>query len=62
MITKANVKDVSLSASPESVNFCNYWPAAKTGLQLMEQIIKNPVVKGVIKMLVELGDRLCPTT
>jgi hypothetical protein len=60
MITKANIKDVSLSADPSSVNFCQAWPAAKAGLEILEKIVKNPFLKGTIEMLIKLGDGLCP--
>ena len=60
MITKENIKDVSLSADPSSVNFCVAWPAAKKGLELLEKIVKNPFLKGVIGMLIKIGDGLCP--
>jgi hypothetical protein len=59
MITKSNLKDVSLTATPESINFCGAWPAAKTGLQLLEQLVKNPFLKTAIDMLIKIGDGLC---
>ncbi len=62
MITKANIKDVSLTADPSSVNFCSAWPAAKAGLELLEKIVKNPFLKGAIEMLIKIGDGLCPGT
>lgn len=61
MLTEADIKNVSLEKSPESVNFCAVWPSAKAGLQVLAGIIKNPVVKGVIGMIVTLGDSLCPS-
>jgi len=59
MITKSNIKDISLAATPESVNFCAAWPAAKTGLQLLERIVKNPFLKTAIDALIKIGDGLC---
>ncbi len=59
MITKSNLKDVSLTASPDSINFCAAWPAAKKGLELLLSIIKNPFVKTAIEMIIKIGDGLC---
>lgn len=60
MITKDNIKDVSLTASPDSVNLCALWPAAKTGLQALESIVKNPFLKLSIQAVISLGDNFCP--
>lgn len=62
MITQENIKDVSLTATPASVNFCALWPAAKTGLQALLSIVKNPFVKITIQGVITLGDGLCPGT
>lgn len=61
MFTESDIKNVSLEKSVESVNFCAAWPAAKTGLELLKNIVKNPVVKGLIGMIINVGDGLCPS-
>ncbi|MDQ1163652.1 hypothetical protein QE422_004020 [Chryseobacterium sp. SORGH_AS 447] len=52
MLTELDIKNVSLEKSPDSVNFC----AAKTGLQLLKDIINNPILKSLIGTVVSLGD------
>ncbi|WP_294301725.1 hypothetical protein [uncultured Chryseobacterium sp.] len=61
MLTESDIKNVSLEKSPDSVNFCAVWPAAKKGLELLKEIIKNPVLKGVIGTVISLGDGFCPS-
>lgn len=60
MISKADVKNVSLTATPESVNFCALWPASKAGLQALLKIVKNPFLKIAIQAIIGIGDGLCP--
>ncbi len=61
MLTKSDIKNVSLEKAPESVNFCSAWSAAKVGLELLVGIVKNPLVKVSIEMIIKLGDGLCHT-
>ncbi len=61
MSTELDIKDVSLEKSAASVNFCSAWPAAKVGLELLMGIVKNPIVKASIAMIIKLGDGLCPS-
>jgi hypothetical protein len=60
MLKESDIKNVSLEKSAESVDFCTAWPAAKSGLGLLKSIVKNPVVKGMIMMIINVGDGLCP--
>ncbi|WP_294209742.1 hypothetical protein [uncultured Chryseobacterium sp.] len=59
MITKSNIKDVSLTSNPESINFCGVWPSAREGLKLLQSIVKDPFLKGSITMIISIGDHLC---
>lgn len=61
MLTESDIKNVSLEKSAESVNFCAAWPAAKKGLELLKSMIKNPGLKIVIGMVINLGDGFCPS-
>lgn len=61
MLTEADIKNVSLEKSPESVNFCAVWPSAKAGLQVLAGIIKDPIAKRILEMIITLGDGLCPS-
>lgn len=61
MFTESEIKNVSLEKSPESVNFCAVWSAAKKGLELLKEIVKNSVLKGVIGTVIGLGDGFCPS-
>lgn len=61
MLTESDIKNVSLERSTESVNFCAAWPAAKTGLQLLRDIVKNPILKSLVGTVISLGDGLCPS-
>jgi hypothetical protein len=36
--------------------FCKLWPDVKTGLNLLQSIIKNPIAKGAIGLVIAAGD------
>ena len=40
--------------------FCKLWPTIKSGLELLEKIVKNPFLKLAIEALIKIGDGLCP--
>lgn len=69
-------EDVSLNMEAEStveehkgekakVFFCTYWENGKIALQLAHDMVKNPIVKLIIKCCIFLGDgiyeRVCIT-
>ena len=62
---KTNASDISLSAAPAAAKtkFCDVWPGAKTALQLLMDMIKNPIAKGAIGIVIAAGDavaaRIC---
>jgi hypothetical protein len=45
--------------------FCNYWDNGKVALQLAHDMVKNPIVKLIIRCCIYLGDgiyeRVCKT-
>lgn len=52
-----NVNNISLSGKlEEQKKFCQLWPDVKAGLLLFQTIIKNPVVKVVINIIIVAGD------
>lgn len=61
-MAKMNVKDISLKANAtEKSKFCELWPPAKVGLQALATIVKNPVVKGAIQLIITAGDAIAKT-
>jgi hypothetical protein len=60
-----NKNDISLVSVPAAATskFCEVWPTAKTGLELLTGVIKNPVLKVIIGTVVAAGDavasRIC---
>lgn len=61
----ANASDISLRSAPATSKkkFCDIWPDAKATLQLLQDIIKNPIAKGAIGIVIAAGDavaaRIC---
>ncbi len=61
-----DMKNVSFEENTEEKQnaFCGIWDTAKPALELMEAIIKNPIVKFVIGLIIQVGDRIkekvCP--
>jgi len=61
----AKAKDISLVAAPagEKNKFCEIWPNAKVALNLLQSVIKNPVLKVIIGTVISTGDavaaRIC---
>lgn len=60
-----NAKDISLTATRagQRNNFCEIWPNAKMALEVLQQIIKNPVAKAAVGIVISAGDavasRIC---
>jgi hypothetical protein len=36
--------------------FCEIWPKAKEGLELLQKVIKNPIAKLAIEIVIAAGD------
>lgn len=54
-----NAKDFTLEKSVEKQNaFCQAWPAAKGGLELLANLVKNPFVKSAIRLVITAGDAI----
>ena len=60
-----NASDISLVSAPaaDKNKFCEIWPNAKTALKLLQDVVKNPIAKGAIGIVIAAGDavaaRIC---
>lgn len=36
--------------------FCNYWEGTRRGLELLMAMVKNPIAKGIIMIVLAVGD------
>jgi len=60
-----NASDISLVSTPAAskTKFCEIWPNAKSALVVLQGIIKNPIAKGAIGIVISAGDavasRIC---
>ncbi len=54
----SNSADISLESisAAKSTNFCTIWPNVKVGLELLRDLVKNPVVKATISIVIAAGD------
>lgn len=62
--------DITLESAPVSgpaaaTTFCDLWPSARQGLDMLKSMIKNPIAKGSISVVIAAGDavasRKCPS-
>ncbi|MBN8837409.1 MAG: hypothetical protein J0I09_09130 [Sphingobacteriia bacterium] len=51
----ANSSNITLT-STNSNQFCTVWPSVKQGLQLLVDLVKNPIAKGAITLVIAAGD------
>ena len=60
-----NASDISLGsvAAGDKSKFCEIWPNAKSALVVLQGLIKNPIAKGAIGIVIAAGDavasRIC---
>lgn len=58
-MSEINVNYVTLEGtSSDHSKFCKNWPLAKQGLELLLAIVKNPIVKGAIRLIISAGDAI----
>jgi hypothetical protein len=50
--------DITLAKSSEATQgkFCEIWPKVKEGLELLQKIIKNPIAKAAVGIVIGAGD------
>ena len=56
-----DLQDISLEGNLDDakVKICQYWPQARTTLELLAEVIKNPVAKTVIRVVIGIGNAIC---
>jgi hypothetical protein len=47
---------LTLPAGAGSTTFCQMWPGAKQALETLQKMIRNPLAKGAIQIVIEAGD------
>ncbi len=54
-----NVNHITLDVSDDKKQkFCQAWPMVKSGLLMLEDLVKNPIAKGAIKLVITAGDTI----
>lgn len=53
----ANIDHVTLTAGDHS-RFCRIRPSAKEGLQVLQSMVVNPIVKSAISIIISAGDAI----
>jgi len=53
-----NADNISLTDAANSSKLCAIWPEVKAGLQLLINVIKNPIVKLSIDAIIAAGDAI----
>lgn len=55
-----DLKTVSFEEGTEEKQslFCTAWPAAKVALELMQVILKNAIVRLIVGVIINAGDRM----
>ena len=56
IVEKRNDIALAPTADAPQGKFCQLWPQARTGLELLQGIIKNPIAKGAIGVVIAAGD------
>lgn len=52
-----NNRDITLvNVDKGKTEFCKIWPQAQEGLNVLEGIIKNPIAKAAIGIVIAAGD------
>ncbi|WP_299359719.1 hypothetical protein [Mucilaginibacter sp.] len=52
-----NRGDISLvDTAKAQTEFCSIWPSVKSGLVILQNLIKNPIAKGAIGIVIAAGD------
>jgi hypothetical protein len=58
----SNRKNISLNVPAAGQGkFCELWPKAKEGLELLQSIVKNPIAKAAIAVVIAAGDAVVKT-
>jgi hypothetical protein len=53
----SHAADISLApGAAQQSEFCKIWPNAKSALEMLQGLVKNPIVKGAIGVIIAAGD------
>ena len=53
----ANKQDISLTTTQDAKGvFCKLWPDVEKGLKLLQGLIKNPIAKAAVGIVIAAGD------
>lgn len=53
-----NSQDITLENHEKTPEFCKLWEGAVSGLQALESIIKNPIAKAAIAIVLAAGNAI----
>lgn len=51
-----NLEDNAMAEGDAGTNFCSVWPTAKLGLDALKGLIKSPIAKVSISVVIAAGD------
>jgi len=58
---KFDANKITLEGSKaQKMDFCAVWPATRQGLELLRTITTNPIVRGIIGVIISAGNAICP--
>ncbi len=62
---EAKKDDITLSnIDAKKADFCSVWPQARMGLEMLKDLIKNPIAKAAVGIVISAGDavssKICP--
>lgn len=58
VIKESEINNELISSEEFSTRFIRQWPVAKVVLDDLSLVIKRPLIKTIIKIMVEVGDRI----
>ena len=54
---EANIEAVSIDVEKaRALDFCKIWPPTQSGLIILAKFVKNPALKGVIGVVIKIGN------
>lgn len=61
IVTKRADISLAKNTATQKGKFCKVWPEAKQALTLLQAIIKNPIAKAAIGIVIGAGDAVAKT-
>lgn len=57
--------EATYEGKPVKETFCDHWKEARIGLELIGTVVKNPIAKLIVNIVINIGDgineKFCPT-